>query len=226
MKILSLNVGLPKPVSWRGRRIMTGIFKEPVEGRVRLRRHNLAGDGQADLSVHGGLDKAVYAYPSEHYPFWRRELELESLPWGAFGENLTTEGWWEDEVHVGDRFRVGGIGGVELVVTQPRMPCFKLALRFDRFGCGDDVVERFLESGRPGIYFAIVEEGEIGAGDAMERVHEDERGVTVVDVIRLFLDRKGESDPDLLRRAASVEALAAGWREHFRKRLAAPEGRR
>jgi MOSC domain-containing protein YiiM len=221
MKILSLNVGLPKPVLWRGRRIMTGIFKQPVEGRVPLRRHNLAGDGQADLAVHGGPEKAVYAYPSEHYPFWRRELELESLPWGAFGENLTTEGWWEDEVHVGDRFRVGGIGGAELVVTQPRMPCFKLALRFDR----DDIVERFLESGRPGIYFAIVEEGEIGAGDAMERVHEDEQGVTVVDVIRLYLDRKGESDPELLRRAASVEALAAGWREHFRKRLAAREGR-
>ncbi len=222
MKILSLNVGLPKPVSWRGRRIMTGIFKEPVAGRVALRRHNLAGDAQADLSVHGGPEKAVYAYPSEHYPFWRRELELEeALPWGAFGENLTTEGWWEDEVHVGDRFRIGGIGGVELVVTQPRMPCFKLALRLDR----DDIVERFLESGRPGIYFAIVEEGEIGAGDAMQRVHEDEQGVTVVDVVRLYLDRKGECDPELLRRAASIEALAAGWREHFRKRLAAREGR-
>jgi MOSC domain-containing protein YiiM len=221
MKILSLNVGLPTPVSWRGRRIMTGIFKGPVAGRVPLRRHNLAGDGQADLSVHGGPEKAVYAYPSEHYPFWRRELELESLPWGAFGENLTTEGWWEDEVHVGDRFRIGGIGGVELVVTQPRMPCFKLALRFDR----DDIVERFLESGRPGIYFAIVQEGEIGAGDAMERIHEDESGVTVVDVVRLYLDRKGEGDPELLRRAAGVEALAAGWREHFRKRLAAREGR-
>jgi MOSC domain-containing protein YiiM len=172
MKILSVNVGLPRPVAWKGRRIMTGIFKAPVAGRVRLRRHNLDGDGQADLSVHGGPEKAVYAYPSEHYPFWRRELELESLPWGAFGENLTTEGWWEDQVHVGDRFR---IGSAELVVTQPRMPCFKLALRFDR----DDIVERFLESGRPGIYFAIVEEGEIGAGDAMERVHEDPNGVTV-----------------------------------------------
>lgn len=214
MKIVSLNVGLPRPVVWKGRRIMTGIFKDPVEGRVGLRRDNLDGDGQADLSVHGGPEKAVYAYPSEHYPFWRRELELETLPWGAFGENLTTEGWWEDQVHVGDRFR---IGTAELVVTQPRMPCFKLALRFDR----DDIVERFLASERPGIYFAIVEEGEIGAGDALERVHEDEHGVTVVDIIRLYLDRKGQSDPDLLRRAASVEALAEGWREHFQKRLSA-----
>ena len=212
MKIVSLNVGLPRPVTWKGRRIMTGIFKEPIEGRVRLRPYYFEGDGQADLSVHGGPEKAVYAYPSEHYPFWRRELELASLPWGAFGENLTTEGWWEDEVHVGDRFR---IGSAELVVTQPRMPCFKLALRFDR----DDIVERFLESDRPGIYFAIAEEGEIGAGDTMERVHEDPNGVTVVDIVRLFLQRKGESDPDLLRRALAVEALAAGWREHFQKRL-------
>lgn len=212
MKILSLNVGLPRPVSWRGRRIMTGIFKEPVEGRIALRRHNLAGDAQADLSVHGGPEKAVYAYPSEHYPFWRHELELDALPWGAFGENLTTEGWWEDEVHVGDRFRAGT---AELVVTQPRMPCFKLAIRFDR----DDIVERFLASERPGIYFAIVQEGEMGAGDALERIHEDPRHVTVVDVVRLYLDRHGKSDPDLLRRAAEVEDLAAGWREHFRKRL-------
>ena len=212
MKILSVNVGLPRPVTWKGRRIMTGIFKEPVAGRVRLRRHNLDGDAQADLSVHGGPEKAVYAYPSEHYPFWRRELELAELPWGAFGENLTTEGWWEDEVHVGDRFR---IGTAELVVTQPRMPCFKLALRFDR----DDIVERFLASDRPGIYFAIVREGEIGAGDAMERTYEDPNGVTVVDVIRLYLQRKGESDPELLRRVLAVEALAEGWREHFQKRL-------
>ena len=213
MKVISVNVGLPRPVSWKGRRIMTGIFKEPVEGRVRLRRHNLAGDGQADLSVHGGPEKAVYAYPSEHYPYWRRELEVETLPWGAFGENLTTEGWWEDRVHIGDRF---WIGTAELVVTQPRTPCFKLALKFDR----DDVVERFLASGRPGIYFGIVQEGEIGAGDAMERVHEDENRVTVVDVMRLYLERKGQSDPEMLRRVVRVEALAAGWREHFRKRLA------
>jgi MOSC domain-containing protein YiiM len=212
MKIVSVNVGLPRPVAWRGRRIMTGIYKDPVEGRVRARRTNLDGDGQADLSVHGGPEKAVYLYPSEHYPFWRRELELEELPWGSFGENLTAEGWWEDEVHVGDRFR---IGTAEFAVTQPRMPCFKLAMKFDR----DDVVETFLESGRPGFYLAVTQEGELGAGDAMERIHEDENGVTVVDVVRLYRDRHGESDPDLLRRAVAVEALSEGWREHFRKRL-------
>lgn len=191
---------------------MTGIYKDPVEGRVRVRRTNLDGDRQADLSVHGGPDKAVYVYPSEHYPFWRRELELADLPWGSFGENLTTEGWWEDEVHVGDRFR---IGTAEFAVTQPRMPCFKLAVKFDR----DDIVETFLESERPGFYLAVTQEGELGAGDAMERIHEDENGVTVVDIVRLYMDRHGESDPDLLRRAVAVEALSEGWREHFRKRV-------
>jgi MOSC domain-containing protein YiiM len=179
-----------------------------------LRRLNLQGDGQADLSVHGGADKAVYVYPSEHYPFWRRELELEALPWGSFGENLTTAGWWEDEVHIGDRFR---IGAAEVVVTQPRMPCFKLAMKFDR----EDIVESFLESGRPGFYLAVLQEGDLAAGDAMERIHEDENAVAVVDVVRLYLDRHGESDPDLLRRAASVEALPKSWRAHFRKRLGA-----
>jgi MOSC domain-containing protein YiiM len=213
MKIVSVNVGLPRPVLWKGRRIMTGIFKDPVEGRVKVRKLNLDGDGQADLSVHGGVHKAVYVYPSEHYPFWRRELELEDLPWGAFGENLTAEGLWEDEVHVGDRFR---IGTAEVVVTQPRMPCFKLALRFDR----DDIVETFLESGRPGFYVAVVQEGEVGAGDAMERIHEDENGVSVVDIVRLYLEKDG-SDPDLLRRAVKVEALPESWRGSFRKRMAA-----
>jgi MOSC domain-containing protein YiiM len=212
MKIISVNVGLPRPVLWKGRRIMTGIFKDPVEGRVKVRKLNLDGDGQADLSVHGGVHKAVYVYPSEHYPFWRRELELEDLPWGSFGENLTAEGLWEDEVHVGDRFR---IGTAEVVVTQPRMPCFKLALRFDR----DDIVETFLESGRPGFYVAVVKEGDLGTGDAMERIHEDENGVSVVDVVRLYLDRDG-SDPDLLRRAVKVEALPESWRGSFRKRIA------
>ncbi len=212
MKIVSVNVGTPRPFEWQGRRIMSGIFKAPVEGRVALGRLNLDGDRQADLSVHGGAHKAVYVYPSEHYPFWRRELELMDLPWGSFGENLTTQGWWEDEVYVGDRFR---IGTTEVVVTQPRLPCFKLAMKFDR----EDIIELFLESGRPGFYLGVLQEGELGAGDAMERIHEDENRVSVVNVVRLYLDRKGEIDPDLLRRAAGVEALPESWREHFRKRL-------
>jgi MOSC domain-containing protein YiiM len=191
---------------------MTGIFKEPVAGRVRVRRLNLQGDGQADLSVHGGRDKAVYAYPSEHYPFWRNELPGQTLEPGAFGENLTTEGWWEDEVHVGDRFR---LGTAEAVVTQPRMPCFKLALRFGR----DDIVARFLESGRPGFYLRVLQEGEVEAGDPLERIEEDPRRVSVVDVVRLYLDKRGTLDRDLRERATQVEALPEAWRDHFRRRL-------
>jgi MOSC domain-containing protein YiiM len=212
MKIVSVNVGLPRPVEWRGRRIMTGIFKEPVSGRVAVRRLNLAGDRQADLSVHGGIHKAVYAYPSEHYPFWRQELDLPDLTWGAFGENLTIEGWWEDEIHIGDRFRAGT---AEFIVTQPRTPCFKLALKFDR----DDVVDRFLENVRPGFYLAVAKEGELAAGDAFERIHEDERHVSVTDIVNLYLHRQARPDPDLLLRAIEVEALPLAWREHFRKRL-------
>lgn len=215
MRVLSVNVGLPRPVPGRGGMVMTGIFKDPVAGRVRVRRLNLAGDRQADLSVHGGPDKAVYAYPSEHYPFWRNELPEHELAWGAFGENLTTEGWWEDEVHVGDRFR---IGTAEMVVTQPRMPCFKLGLRFGR----DDVIARFLESGRPGFYLRVLQEGEVEAGDPCERISEDPGQLTVVDVIRLYLDRRGalsEADRDLLERAVQVEALPESWRDFFQHRL-------
>ena len=212
MKIVSVNVGLPRPVEWRGRRIMTGIFKDPVAGKIAVRKLNLDGDRQADLSVHGGVHKAVYAYPSEHYPFWRHELEMSDLPWGAFGENLTTAGWWEDEIHIGDRFRAGT---AEFIVTQPRMPCFKLALRFDR----DDVIERFLESGRPGFYLAVEKEGDLEAGDSFERIHEDERHVRVVDIVRLYVDRQARTDPDLLRRVVAVEALPESWREYFQRRL-------
>lgn len=212
MRVISVNVGMPRPVEWNGRRVMTGIFKEPVSGPLRMRRRNLDGDRQADLSVHGGPDKAVYVYPSEHYPFWRGELPGHELAWGAFGENLTSEGWWEDEVHIGDRFR---IGTAEAVVTQPRMPCFKLGIRFGR----DDVIPRFLESGRPGFYLRVLEEGEVAAGDAMERLSEDPHRVTVVDVVNLYLDRDGEIGRDLLERATQVEALPRSWREHFLRRL-------
>lgn len=208
MPIVSVNVGLPRPALWHGREVMTGILKEPVAGRVAVRTGNLDGDRQADLTVHGGVHKAVYAYPSEHYPFWEEELEKEGLPWGTLGENLTTEGWLEEEVFLGDRFRAGT---AELTVTQPRMPCFKLALKLGR----TDVLDTFLESGRSGFYFAVTREGEVGAGDAFERIHENENRVSIADTIRLYLDRDGRSDPDLLRRVVRVEALPDSWREHF-----------
>jgi len=210
MRVISVNVGLPRAVEWKGRSVMTGIFKEPVAGTVAVRRLNLDGDRQADLSVHGGPDKAVYAYPSEHYPFWRGEYPDHDLSWGALGENLTTEGWLEDAVHIGDRFRAGT---AEMVVVQPRVPCFKLGIRFGR----DDVIGLFLESDRPGFYLRVLQEGDVAAGDPMVRIAEDPRRVSVVDVVHLYL---GSEDRDLLARAAAVEALPESWRGHFRQQLA------
>ena len=186
MRIVSVNVGMPRIVIWQGRTVKTGIFKEPVAGPVPLRRHNLDGDAQADLNVHGGPDKAVYAYPSEHYPAWRTRLNRE-LSHGIFGENLTTEGLIEDAVHIGDVFRAGT---ALLVVTQPRMPCFKLGLRFR----DPAMVKTFLQVGRPGIYLAVREEGVVSPGDRIERVAEDESRIAVTDMLRLILDH--DADPD------------------------------
>ena len=163
MKIISVNVGRPRLVEWRGHMITTSIWKEPVEGRVRVARENLAGDQQSDLTVHGGEDKAVYVYPSEHYAYWREQLPDMELPWGAFGENLTTEGLLEENVMIGDRLRAGS---AEFAVRQPRLPCFKLGIRFG----SERMIARFLRSGRSGFYLAVVREGEIGAGDAIENV--------------------------------------------------------
>jgi MOSC domain-containing protein YiiM len=210
MRVISVNVGQPRAVDWKGRTVTTGIFKEPVEGTVPVRRLNLDGDRQADLSVHGGPDKAVYAYPSEHYPYWRGEYPDHDLSWAGFGENLTTEGWLEDAVHIGDRFRVGT---AEMIVVQPRMPCFKLGIRFGR----DDIIPHFLESDRPGFYLRVLEEGDVAAGDPMVRTAEDPRRVSVVDIVHLYL---GRGDRDLLKRAVQVEALPASWRDHFRRQLA------
>jgi MOSC domain-containing protein YiiM len=206
MKLLSIQVGLPREVRWQRRTVSTGIFKEPVDGPVMLRTLNLDGDRQADLSVHGGTHKAVYVYPAEHYGPWRAELPEVELPWGAFGENFTTEGLLEDEVHIGDRFR---IGTAEVVVAQPRMPCFKLGIRF-----GDpEMVNRFLESRRSGFYLAVLREGQVEAGDAVELIGRDPNLVTVADVNRLFL---GEQDEDARARALQVEALPDGWKARFR----------
>jgi MOSC domain-containing protein YiiM len=175
VNIVSVNAGLPREVEWQGRRVLTSIWKNPVDGRVRAGRLNLAGDEQSDLSVHGGPDKAVYVYPREHYAFWRDELPGVELPFGAFGENLTTAGLVEAEVNIGDRL---AIGSAEFVVTQPRMPCVKLAIRFGR----DDMIKRFLRSGRSGFYLAVTREGEIGAGDAIVFSSRGENDVTVADV--------------------------------------------
>lgn len=210
MKLLSVNVGMPRDVISKGKPVTTGIFKEPVEGRVRLRTLNLDGDRQADLKVHGGTDKAVYAYPAEHYDYWRRELPGVELPWGMFGENFTVEGLLENEINVGDQFRVGS---AELMVTQPRLPCYKLAVKFGR----DGIIKRFLESGRTGFYFAVVKEGEAGAGDSIELIGRDANGLTVAGVTRLYL--QGNDDLEALQKAINVKALSPGWKAHFERQL-------
>ncbi len=213
MKIISLNVGLPREIVYKDRSIVTGIFKEPVEGRVRARKLNLDGDRQADLRVHGGAEKAIYVYPSEHYDFWRDQLPDMKLPWGMFGENFTVEGLNEKEVNIGDRFR---INTALFMVTQPRMPCYKLAAKFER----DDMIKRFLRSKRSGFYLSVIEEGEVGAGDAIELVSRDENDITVTNIIQLYVSEG--KNPGLLRRAAALEALPAGWRDYFLNRIEEP----
>ena len=189
MKIVSLNTGLPREVLWRGRMVTTGIFKQPVEGRIALRKLNLDGDRQADLSVHGGLHKAVYCYPLEHYDYWTKELPGRELPMAIFGENFTTQGLSGDSAHLGDQFSVGT---AEVVVTQPRLPCYKLGVRFQ----ADDMVKRFLASARTGFYFAVTREGEVGAGDEIELIARDPNAVPVSEITRLYVARR-YSDPDL-----------------------------
>jgi MOSC domain-containing protein YiiM len=209
MQVIAVCVGLPREVSWKGKPITTGIFKQPVAGRVRMRSLNLDGDQQADLTVHGGIEKAIYAYPMEHYAYWRQELPDQPLPWGTFGENLTIEGLSETTVNIGDRFRMGT---AEVMVTQPRFPCFKLNLKFGR----DDMVKRFLDSYLSGIYFSVVQEGEVGAGDAIEPVSRDENNVTVTDIVSIY---RREADHDLVRRAVQVPALAAELKTYFQQQL-------
>lgn len=210
MKIISVNVGLPREVIWNGRKVTTGIFKDPVEGNVMVRKLNLDGDRQADLSVHGGVDKAVYAYPAEHYDYWQHELPGMGLPWGMFGENLTTMGLLEEDVNIGDRFR---IGSSVLMATQPRMPCYKLAVKFER----NDIVRKFLKSGRPGLYFSVVEEGIVSAGDKIELISRNENDVTISDIASLYVTEK--DNLDLLRRAVESEALPESWRVHFQSQI-------
>jgi MOSC domain-containing protein YiiM len=193
-----------------GEEVSTGIFKTPVQKRIQMRSLNLDGDRQADLSVHGGPNKAVYVYPSEHYPYWQKELPGMALPWGACGENLTTSGLAESAVCIGDRFT---IGAAEVVVTQPRLPCFKLNLKFGR----DDMVKRFLASRRTWFYLRVLREGEVGAGDEIVPAHQDENRVSVLDALRLHLH---ESDSSELRnRALQVEYLSPSWRKEFSEQV-------
>lgn len=209
MTIVSVNVGLPREVPWRGMMVETAIFKEPVSGPVMVRELNLDGDRQADLSVHGGPEKAVYAYPSEHYEYWKRELrdmDLPDMSWGMFGENLTTTGMDESSVNIGDEFR---IGGVSVRVTQPRMPCYKLGIKFGR----SDIIKRFRDSGRSGFYFSVIKQGALQVGDSVELIRSSSTGVTVADIVRLYTHEKNNTE--LLKRAIGAQALPESWRDYF-----------
>ena len=210
MKLLSVNVSLPKTVSVNGRTYRTGIYKQAVGGRVPLRRLNLAGDGQGDLKNHGGEFQAVYCYPHEHYAFWADQLARDDFEFGQFGENFTTEGLLESEVCVGDVFR---IGNAVIQVTQPRVPCYKLANKlgvpgFDR---------TFLRANRSGFYVRVLEAGDVGAGDSIARISSDPVGMTVAEVnAALYLDKQLIE----AERALEIEALSPGWKRSFEKLLA------
>ena len=210
MKLLSVNVGLPRLVLHDGEPVSTGIFKQPVTGAVKLKTLNLEGDRQADLSVHGGPSKAVYAYPSEHYEYWKHELPDMELPWSMFGENFTTSGLHEAELGVGDKFRVGS---AVIMATQPRLPCYKLNIKFGR----PDMLRRFLASGRTGFYFAVLQEGEVAAGDEIVLLERNQDTLKIEDITRLKVHDK--HNVELLRRAVSLEALSESWRDRFRREL-------
>jgi MOSC domain-containing protein YiiM len=209
MKVVSLSVGRPKELEVEGGTVVTSIFKDPVDRRLRVTKLNFEGDEQSDLTVHGGVDKAVYVYPVEHYDEWRRELPEVEFPLASFGENLTTEGLFED-VRIGDRFR---IGTAEFMVTQPRMPCYKLGIRFGRM----DMLKRMLRNGRTGFYFSVTTEGEVGAGDAIVPLAGSKEDLSVTDIVRLYtVDAKNQ---ELLRRATNSTILPESWRDYFSKRL-------
>src|ERR1700682_5968474 len=223
MKLVSVNTGLPREVSWHGRIVTTGIFKEPAGGRVALRKLNLDGDRQADLTVHGGEHKAVYCYSLAHYGYWKRELPGRELSIGMFGENFTIydggpgllggQKWLEESIHLGDRF---SIGTAEVAVTQPRLPCYKLGVRFG----SDDMVKRFLASGRTGFYVAVLREGEVGAGDEIEVISGEANAVAVSEITRLYVAKRfGDAEIRAVRRALRMEELPESWKEYFRERL-------
>jgi ferredoxin-NADP reductase/MOSC domain-containing protein YiiM len=210
MKLISINVSLPKTVYHQGRLVNTGIYNEPVTGRVMVRKLNVDGDGQADLKVHGGVYKAVYIYDIENIRYWREKLGRNDLPYGHFGENFTVEGMPDDRIYIGDVFR---IGGALLEVTQPRVPCFKLEIKMDLPGFS----RQFLASGRLGFYCRVIEEGEVVAGDAIERIHVGPEKITVRDFARLYyFDTRNLKK---IRRILSVPSLPPGWRRAFEKLL-------
>lgn len=205
-KIISVNISLPKETDFKGKKTTTGIFKEPINKRIMLRTLNLDGDKQADLKVHGGINKAVYAYPVEHYGYWNKVFPKMKLPYGMFGENLTTEALMETEVNVGDVFQ---IGSSKVIATQPRMPCYKLGLKFGQM----DILKMFLDSGFSGIYFKVLKEGEIGLGDTIRLIQRDPNHITISEIVRLYKEDK--ADIKTMQRAIKIKDLPEGWKQYF-----------
>jgi MOSC domain-containing protein YiiM len=212
MKVLSVNVGFPRKVLFNGQTVTTAIFKDPITGPVILRKLNIDGDKQADLTVHGGLDKAVYSYPEEHYDYWRKQFPDMDLVWGMFGENFTTEGLMEDAVNIGDQLQ---IGSAKLVATQPRMPCYKLGVRFGHI----EIIRMFMASNRPGIYFRVLKEGKVQRGDKIEVVKRDENNVKVTDIVSLYINRDNADSIETMRRATKISVLPEGWKNEFQQNI-------
>ena len=211
MKLLSINVSKPKPIQYGGKTIQTGIFKEPVSGTVMLRQKNIDGDGQGDLRVHGGTYKAIYGYPYEHYAHWQQALQRDDLTYGQFGENLTVEGLSEEAVHIGDVFQIGST--VKLQITQPRVPCFKLAYKMGL----PEFAKQFLESRRVGFYFRVLEEGEITAGDMIARIEVASEPMSVTEIVNLrYFDTYNH---EKIARARKLPALSPSWKRDFTKIL-------
>ncbi len=205
MKVISINVSPPRVVNIHGKIVETGIFKRPIIGPVVAGRLNLAGDGQADLTVHGGPDKAVYLYSLNHLPYWQQVLRRDDLGPGSFGENLTAEGMGEDEVAIGDEF---AIGTARFVVTQPRLPCFKLALAMET----PSITKTFMESGRTGFYLRVTQEGTLQAGDPIYPLPSRESArVTIAEFVTLY--RVKRATHEQINRILSLTALPGDWKD-------------
>ncbi len=207
MRLLSINVSKPKPIEYNGKTVHTGIFKEPVTGAVMLRENNIDGDGQGDLKVHGGTYKAIYGYPIEHYSHWQYELKRDDLSYGQFGENLTVEGMLEMDVHIGDVYQIGTT--VQLQITQPRVPCFKLGYKMGM----PEFPKQFLESRRVGFYFRVLAEGKITAGDTISRVEEASEPMSVTEILNLrYFDTNNH---EKIAKARKLPALSPSWKKDF-----------
>jgi MOSC domain-containing protein YiiM len=224
MKILSVNVGLPRDVVWHGRTVTTGIYKSPVEGPIALRKLNLDGDRQADLTVHGGEHKAVYCYPMEHYAYWKKKLPGRDLPPGTFGENFTAEGLLEGDVHIGDQFAIGlprearsnAKCTAQVVVTQPRLPCYKLGVRFG----ADDMVKKFLASRRTGFYFAVTREGQVAARDEVKLLSRDPNAISISEFVELYVAKNWTAaNITAIHRLFDLPSLPNDWKHYFHDRL-------